>query len=180
MIFYLLIVAVLLIILIISSIQFYSIIFKNYAPFISSKKILVKKAITEIKLSGIILDETKNVYELGCGKADFLKSLEKNGAKANLIGLEYYFFPFIIAKIIAKFRGSKVKILRQDFFKADLKEADLIYCYLNIKMMKILKEKFKKECQPGTIIISNTFSLPETEPYKVIKNKDDSVYFYKL
>ena len=124
------------------------------------------------------------VYELGCGNAGFLRAVENKFPNIKkLVGIEYFFFPYLIGKIQTSLRKSKIKILKKNFLRLNLEEADIIYCFLSKPIMAKLKEKFKKECKTGARIISYQFRLPDMEPEKVIdleNNKKDKVYFYTI
>jgi hypothetical protein len=160
-------------------IQFSYIIFGGYAPYIQTRKKIIRRIIDEIsfKDGGV-------VYELGCGNAGFLRAVEKKfpGIK-KLIGIECFFFPYLVGSIQTSLQRSKIKIFKKNFFNVNLGEADVIYCFLNSKAMRDLKKKFEKECKSGTQIISYQFSLPGLIPERVIDvydNKKHKVYFYKI
>lgn len=160
-------------------IQFYQILINGFPPFLTTKKKIVDLIITEIKKNNIELGG-KIVYELGCGKALFLSGMEKEYKNAKLIGVENSPIPYLISKVRFFLRRSRVILKRENFFKMNLKEADLIYCYLNVRTMASLREKLLAECRPGTIIISCTFLLPKVEAVKIIELEDRKVYFYKI
>lgn len=176
MMYFLLFVQILLIIiLVVTSIQFYRILFKGFAPFISSGFNVILTVLKELDLSG-----KEVVYELGSGSAGFLRSIEQKFKNQELVGVEYSWWPYILSSIQIAFSGSKIKILRKDIFKVDLKDADIIYCFLNKKTMAKLSKKFAKECRPGTLIISYCFTLPNYEPEKTVKEKNNNIYFYRI
>jgi len=154
-------------------IQAYNIFFKGYAPFVATKKNIIRKAIDEIELN-----EAKTVYELGCGRAGFLHSIRRRYPKTRLVGFEYSLLPVVLAKIQNWLLRGNIQIIKKDIFKVDLSEADLIYCYLNPKMMQELKEKFKKEMKQDAKIISFQFKIEGWEAKKVIENGDDKIYLY--
>jgi hypothetical protein len=160
--------------------QFYSIIFNGYAPFVSTKKTVIKKIINEIKA-----DQINTVYELGCGRASFLREIEISfPVITKLIGVEYSFWPYMQAGIQVALHKSKISLLKKDLFTVDLKDADLIYIFLFPGMNDKLKEKFMKECKIGTEIISYKFMIKDWEPIKVLNVSEgkniDNVYFYKI
>ncbi|MBU0636621.1 SAM-dependent methyltransferase, partial [Patescibacteria group bacterium] len=68
----------------------------------------------------------------------------------------------------------------KNLFNINLSDANLIYCYLNLKTMDKLKEKFNKECKSGAIIISYQFPMHNINPQKIIQLDKDKVYFYKI
>ncbi|MEA3464134.1 MAG: hypothetical protein U9R14_03610 [Patescibacteria group bacterium] len=157
--------------------QFFNIIFRGFAPFISSKPAVIKRILNEIDFN----DNNHNVYELGCGKAGFLRVLEKKKPAWEYIGVENSFLPWLIAKIQISFNHSKIKIIKENLFKINLVDADLIYCYLNVEMMKKLGEKFKRECKSGAKIISYAFIIPNLKPEKVVELENGGkIYFYVI
>lgn len=117
------------------------------------------------------------VYELGSGWGGLLKILQDKYPSNKVIGYELSLFPWIVS-----FLRTRVAF-RKDFFKADLTDAGLIVCYLYPKQMRKLYEKFKKEVKPGTLVVSNTFSIPGLTPLKV-ETLDDlyqtKIYLYQL
>lgn len=153
--------------------QFFNIIIYGYPPFISSSPENINKIIaaTEIK-------EQDTIYELGCGRARFLRTIEKNYSKTKLVGVENLFSLYFINKLRLKFQGSKIKLLNKNLFNLNLGEADIIYCYLNNTTMIKLGEKIVKECRGGTQIISHAFSVPQLIPTKLIKLNNKKIYFY--
>ena len=172
-------IAVLLFVAIVLSIQFFYIALGGYAPFFLTKEKVMKKIIDEISFGD---DEV--VYELGCGNAGFLRAVEKKFPELKkLTGVEWFFFPYLIGSIQTSLKRSKIKILKKNFFEIDLEDADVVYCFLNKKTMRGLKDKFLRECKKGTQIISYQFTLPEIKPEKVIdleNNEKDKVYFYTI
>lgn len=81
-----------------------------------------------VKLAGISPETV--VYDLGCSGGDFLMYAADRGAK-KCVGYELAILPYLSASIKAMFRkDGKVNIMQQNFFQADLSEADVIYIYL--------------------------------------------------
>jgi hypothetical protein len=155
--------------------QFFNVLFRGQAPFISTNKKIIKKAVEKIQLN---VGET--VYELGCGRALFLKSLAKKFPAARYRGVEHSLLPYWLAKLQNAVAKSKIEIIKDNFFKINLSDANLIYCYLNPKMMEELSLKIKSECRPGTKIISYQFSLPGARLEKFIKDGSKRIYFYRV
>lgn len=155
--------------------QFYNVTFNGYAPFVSTDHETFKQIIAAIEIK-----ENAIVYELGCGRARFLRMIEKRFPHAKLIGLENLSSLYILTKFGRQLQGSKINLLKGDFFETDLKEADIVYCYLNNLTMKKLGEKFKLECKVGTQVISRSFPIPQFTPKKVITIRNKKVYFYQV
>jgi hypothetical protein len=159
--------------------QFFCVICSGYAPFIPTKKEIIEEIINKAEFK-----DGSVVYELGCGHAGFLRLVEKKFPKIEkLVGVEYFLSPFLIAGIQLALHKSKIKLLKKNLFDVDLKEADIIYCFLNKPTMEKLKEKFLRECKPGTQIISYQFTLPDMAPEKIVDVNNDEkhkIYFYKI
>jgi trans-aconitate methyltransferase len=156
--------------------QFYNMIFRGFAPFYSTRKKIIETIADKIKI-----EKNDCIIELGCGRAGFLQVVRQKFPEAKLIGYEYLFLPFLMAQVQNSFQKSKLDIRNVDFFKADLSEANTIYCYLSIRTMKDLEKKFISECKPGTEIISYMFPLPSLKPVEVLDvAKGEKVYYYTI
>lgn len=64
---------------------------------------------------------------------------------------------------------TNIEVFEKDFWGVDLAPFDLIYIYGMTTIMGRLEEKLEKEAKPGTLIITNVFSLPH---WKVKKKKN--------
>lgn len=72
------------------------------------------------------------------------------------------------------------RLYYKNFFNANLRKADIIFCFLMPKTMEKLKDKFIKELKSGTKIISYAFEIKDWKPYAVIKKyKKLPIYFYQ-
>lgn len=146
-------------------------------PYVPSANRVVKKMISAAQLK-----PKETVYDLGCGDGRLLLMAEKKKAKA--IGFEIAPLVFLLAllrKIIAR---SKAQIRFKSLFAANLRKANVIFCYLIPNVMPRLSAKIKKECKKGTRIVSNTFHIPGLKPYRIYA-KDapagtPTVYVYKI
>lgn len=157
--------------------MFFNIAFRGMAPFISTRKALLKKIIDSLDIK-----DDSVVFELGCGKAGFLMEVYKKHPKTRVIGIENDLIPWMIAKIQDALTKKNFQIIKGNFYNSDLKEADFIYCYLLVEVMQKLETKFKKECKPGCIVVSYQFPMHGMEAYKVIEERNgrDKIYFYKM
>jgi hypothetical protein len=155
----------LLIIFVFFCIYLYNMVFRGYAPFITSKSEVAEKIISELKLNQAY--EGK-VYELGCGRAVFLHEVEKVCPRAELVGIEYSLPLYLMASIQGALRHSRIRIIKKNVFHANISEADILYCYLNQPMMDELVKKLKFECKPLSHVISYIYRLPRIDTAKEI------------
>jgi len=158
--------------------QFINIFFRGYAPFISTDRETIRKIISAVQ--AVPVKEPAIIYELGCGRARFLRMMEKVHPQTRtiLIGIENLSALYLINKLRLKLQGSRIELLKRDFLTVDLKSAALIYCYLNNTTMAKLGEKFRRECRAGTRIISRSFPIPQFKPEKIMTIKNKKIYFY--
>ncbi|HLD28006.1 MAG TPA: SAM-dependent methyltransferase [Patescibacteria group bacterium] len=143
-------------------------------PFISSNR---KDFDAILKAADLKTGET--IYDLGCGKAHLLiKAAKDYGAKG--VGYEITLWPYLWAKIKIFLAKVDVRVEMKDFFKVDLSQADVVYCYLFPKVMLKLEEKFKKELKSGSRVVAYGFKLPNLKPTTIIATNSDNVELGKI
>ena len=145
-------------------------------PFVPTPKKNVSLAIDQLNLKpGEIF------YDLGCGDARFLIEAEKRGAKA--IGFEISPWAYFRALLNIFLNRSQAKIIYQNFYYANLRDADGVFCFLLDVVMPKVEAKLISELKPGARIVCYGFKLPTLTPDKIIslnpKNRNSSsIYLY--
>jgi hypothetical protein len=159
------------------TIQAFNIIFRGYAPFLSTRKPVVSKVVSEA-----VFKEDGIAYELGAGTAGFLRAMRQKYPRAKLVGVEYSFWPYWLARFQVAITGTKIEMVKKNIFQVGVKDADLIYCYLNVETMERLEKMFREECKPGAQVVSYQFPLPHLPTAKVIElgRKLGKLYFYNF
>lgn len=118
-------------------------------------------------------------YELGSGDGRVI-FLAEELAKVQAVGFELTPWVHYMAKFHAWKKGSKVRLLREDFFAASWHEADVVYCYLYPPLMRSVETKFLEETKPGSVLISRDFKLPHLQPVEeVVFNEKHNAFIYK-
>lgn len=149
-----------------------------HVPYVPTQKTVMRKIMEEANMK-----KGETFLDLGCGDARMLIEAEKE-KKVNAEGYEIAPMIYLIAVLRKLVNKSKAKIHFKNFFKEDLKHADVIFCYLMPQEMIKLAKKIKKECKKGTRIISNTFKIKGFKPVKIIpkneKTKSPTLYFYEI
>lgn len=142
------------------------------APSVDSSK---KARISGLKLANLKQDEI--FYDLGSSHGQVLKIASRDfGAHAT--GFEIAPFPFLVSKIYCS--GDKnIKIKFENFLKADLTNANVIYCYLWPSTMEKLALKFSRELKPDTRVVSLGFAIPNKKPTKTIAVGNNKLRLYK-
>ncbi len=147
----------------------FDVLFRGFAPLISARPWVVKQLVEEIEK--IVEKEDLTVISFGSGRSGFLHGIAKRYPAARLLlGVEDHFFAFLVAKFQVLLRKTNIRVRWSHFYEIEVKEADLIYCYFeNISFLRSMGRKFKFECRPDTLVISNGFPIPDLEPFKVIE-----------
>jgi SAM-dependent methyltransferase len=144
--------------------------FRNQVPFVTTSNSILK----DIEKALSIKDDSI-VYDLGCGDGRILMYLSRMNPKAKYIGIENNLFPIILARIGSFFNNKKTKnkieIIKNDFFKQDLKNATHVFAYLYPHVMDDLLSKFEEELRPGTRLVSLSFGFMNKNPIEEIDLK---------
>lgn len=105
------------------------------------------------------------IIELGSGWGGIACAAAKAHPECRVLGVEYSFFPFVVARIRKFFLPglSNLSFSRKNFFDISFKGASVILCYLSNPLMARLKEKFSRELSGDAVVISSTFFIPGWE-----------------
>lgn len=134
-------------------------------------------------LKAIPLKPGMKVYDLGAGDGRLvLRAAKKYGVTA--VGYEFSPLVWFWSQMIRPFWNSKAKLKFGNFWKKDLSDADVIFCYLLTHSMNRIKTDLLPQLKPGTFIISHAFKMEELTPWKHIPadkvQKLSSVWIYKV
>ena len=135
---------------------------RSGAPFYPTRKNVIRQALTE---SGLRSGEA--FYDLGAGTGKALLIAEKE-FDARATGFEISTLFYIIGKINLFIHGSRATLIKKNLFDADLKNADIVFCFLAIRTMQKMEDKIKTGLKPGARIIVYAFPLPTMTPIKTI------------
>ncbi len=121
------------------------------------------------------------VYDLGCGDGRFLVAAYQR-YRVRAIGYEINPWAYVLARILIWLKQPPVAVHYKDFWKADLKDADVIFCYLFPDVMDKLRAKLSRELRVGTRVISCNFSVPGWKSDEVVRANHpihtDPIYIY--
>ena len=133
-------------------------------------------------MDAVPMDSSQLLLDLGCGDGRILRNSRKRYGVRTL-GFEINPLAYLKARI-ASLGTRGVEIRLQNFWRADVSDADIVFCYLFPDVMKALSTKLKRELKPGTVIVSCNFALPDLTPEQVLRPgnslHNDPIYIYRI
>jgi hypothetical protein len=109
-------------------------------------------------------DRDFSFLDLGCGLGGVLAHLARARPLGRYHGVELAPVPFLLCRLRAALIGRNCRVSWQDFNTLDLGRYEVIYAYLSPAAMDGLWEKATREMRPGSLLISNSFSVPGVQP----------------
>lgn len=130
------------------------------------------------RFSGKSRLKTKRCYDLGSGGGDLILFVAGAGAK-KAVGFEISPWPFCVS-VLKSFFSENAFFRFQNFFKADLKEADIVYVYLTQPFLKPLAEKLEKEFKGTVISLGSPFPWKEKEKIILDGKRGYCAFVYQI
>ena len=134
----------------------------------------------EAFLGAVPMNPGDFLVDIGCGDGRVLKAASTR-YHIRALGFEVNLLAYATARI-RTIRCPEVRIKRQDFNKADIRQADVVFCYLFPDVLKSVVKKLEAEVRPGTRVVSCNFPLPGWHPFEVLRppssRHGDPIYIY--
>jgi SAM-dependent methyltransferase len=105
-------------------------------------------------------DRPFRFLDLGCGTGSVIAPLSRAFDRGEFVGVELAWIPCLIAKLRARLGGNRHRTERTDLFTMDLSQFDVVYAFLSPVPMPELWRKARAEMRPGSLFVSNTFTVP--------------------
>ena len=126
--------------------------------------------------------ESPRVLDFGSGTGSMVLGLARRCPQCRIDGIEAAWLPHLIAS--ARLAGiSNARLIRGDFWSIDLAEYDLVYAFLSTEPMPGLWEKVCTQMREGSVLVSNSFPVPEITPIEVLEADDtrrSQLYVYRV
>ena len=118
-------------------------------------------------------------YDLGSGDGRLVIAAAKQGAKA--YGVERVLTLVLWSRLNIWLFGLRGKafIKYGNLLKADLHDADIVFCYLMPHGMEKLRHKLEIELRPGTRLLARAFKVPNWEPVVIHKFSKYQPFVYE-
>ena len=143
-------------------------------PSVPTRLDRIRKA---LKLVNLQPDEM--LYDLGAGDGRVLLIAARE-FKAFSIGLEVgpVQCALIWLRIVSSGLANRIKIRWGNFFKADIKDADVVYVYATSQEVLKLAPFLQKQMKAGSRVISISADFPEWEPSTF--DEHDLIFVYEM
>lgn len=102
--------------------------------------------------------------DVGCGLGSVLAHLARARPSGIYHGVEVAPVPFLFCRLRAALLGRNCRVSWADFRDLDFGAYDVIYAYLSPAAMGGLWEKASREMRPGSLLVSNSFAIPDVRP----------------
>lgn len=120
------------------------------------------------------LPTTGTLVDLGCGDGRFLIEAKRRSPELRCIGYELNPWDLVRARWNAWRAGIHLQLHASDFFRVDLSEATMVYCYLLDSLLPRVAKKLEHELPKGAVVIAHAFPFPNWEPSATLRNPEET------
>lgn len=143
-------------------------------PSVSTRAERIRKA---LQMAGLQAGET--LYDLGCGNGRVLVIAAREfGARA--VGIEIGPVQCLVSRLNARLNGvgPRVRVMRADFYRADLREADVVFVYLTSAQIPRLQAGLERQLRAGTRVAAVSADFPGWQPSAF--DHEDLIFVYRM
>ncbi|MCF7846571.1 MAG: class I SAM-dependent methyltransferase [Candidatus Gracilibacteria bacterium] len=148
-------------------------LFRTGIPFVPTSKPVAQKMVELAEL-----DAEKKFVDLGCGEGTLVRMAGKSGAHG--VGYELILPLVWLCRGANRLQKRPIEFRTEDFFQAELKEFDVIFCYLWPNAMKKFWTTFEGKLKPGARIISHQFPIENLTPEKTEIVGKSKIFVYRV
>jgi cyclopropane fatty-acyl-phospholipid synthase-like methyltransferase len=143
-------------------------------PWRATKDRRIRKA---LQLASLKPGET--LYDLGSGDGRVL-IIGAREFGASGVGIEVGPVQVVLSKLMFFLNGinSKVRVRREDFYRSDLRTADVVFAYLTSDQAPHLQKQFEKQLKNGARVVTISFDIPGWQPEAF--DREDLIFQYTM
>lgn len=122
------------------------------------------------------------ILDIGSGTGSFALTLARLRPDWQINGIETAPAPYALSRLLAR-KLSNLHFMRGDFWHHSLGDYDLVYAFLSPVPMPDLWRKARREMRPGSLLVSNSFDIPDQCADEVISVDDrrgTRLYIYRI
>jgi SAM-dependent methyltransferase len=146
------------------------------APYVTTPPHVVEAM---IELAGLTRRDV--VYDLGCGDGRIVIAAMRQGA-ARGVGIDLSADRVREARARAARAGvaGRIEFRRADVFNTDFHEATVVMMYLMPELNLKLRDRLRRELQPGARIVSHAFDMGDWKADRVVVKGDAKLYLWRI
>ncbi|NSL53842.1 class I SAM-dependent methyltransferase [Uliginosibacterium aquaticum] len=151
--------------------------FRTQVPLFLSNRITVHRLAASLPSS-----DSLKVLDAGSGTGSFVRHLARLRPNWKIRGLESAPAPLWLSRWLAR-KTPAAQLQRGDIWAHPFGEYDLVYAFLSPVPMPALWRKARKEMKAGSLLVSNSFAIPDVKPESIIKIDDrrqTRLYCYRI
>ena len=154
-----------------------------WSTFLSRVPLYLSSAATAQALLELIpVDAGWRVADAGCGTGSLLARLARSRPASHFVGVEIAPLPWLMAWLRMRQR-TNAQVCRTSFWQWSFAGQDMVYVFLSPVPMARIWEKACAEMAPGTMLVSNSFAIPQVSPERIIQVPDrrqTCLYLYRV
>ncbi len=144
-------------------------------PTVASFRPARKKIIEILQKHFGSADTSPTIIDLGSGNGQLTRQIALTLPKANVIGIEISFMPWLISKLRQLFFGPRnLHYQRVDFWSYDCGKVDAVVLFLTDNVLDRISQKLAKELKTGALVVSN--ECPLTGDWQPIETVDTGLF----
>jgi len=148
----------------------------------SEPTVLLMSSVIDRYVTNPLSGGSPRVLDFGSGTGSMVLGLARRCPHCRVDGIEAAWLPHLIAS--ARLAGiSNARLTRGDFWSIDLGEYDLVYAFLSTEPMPALWEKVRTQMREGSVLVSNSFPVPDITPSEILEADDtrrSQLYIYRV
>lgn len=130
------------------------------------------------EMLGLVDGVPQSICDLGCGTGPILFAARKRFPCAKLVGYEVLLPAVLYGRGKSFLLRANIQFKSRDFFTVNMKEPDVIVCYLWPSIMDRFREEIWPQLSPGTQVISHGFKIKDLTPLSVVNIKKGKIWKY--
>lgn len=137
---------------------------------------------TAAALATLLPHGPARVLDIGAGTGALLRPLAQTRPDCAFTGIELAPATWLLGRVLGR-KFDNLTWRRGDLFAHDWRPYDLVYAFLSPVPMAAVWRKARAELRPGSLLVSNSFPLPEREPDALIEvgdRRQTLLYVYRI
>ncbi|MCE2680690.1 MAG: class I SAM-dependent methyltransferase [Burkholderiales bacterium] len=140
--------------------------------FRSQVPLFLSNSETTRMLLGLVRSDVPVTFlDFGSGLGGVVRTVAKQRPLARCVGVEGAFLPAISGRLLS-IGQNNCDLQWGDFWKTHLGEFDVVYAFLSPVPMPALWAKACAEMRKGSLLVSNSFVIPNLKPKRIIEVGD--------